>query len=82
VPGTLLAQIDMIRMLEAMSADCCQDFDPDTKLDAGPHAGRCRRCPVCAARWRATTIAAPGSVHFDRCEPAGCCGWAPTSWGR
>jgi Zn-finger nucleic acid-binding protein len=67
--GTLLAQIDMIRMLEAMSVELLKDFDPDTKLEAVGQAGGSVACPACSRTMSRDDYCGAGVAHFDRCEP-------------
>ncbi len=67
--GTLLAQIDMFRMLEAMSVELLKDFDPDTKLEAVGKADGTVACPVCSRTMARDDYCSAGLVHFDRCEP-------------
>jgi Zn-finger nucleic acid-binding protein len=67
--GTLLAQIDMIRMLEAMSVELLKDFDPDTKLEAVGKADGTVACPACSRTMARDDYCSAGLAHFDRCEP-------------
>ena len=66
--GTLMAQIDMIRTLEAMSVELLKTFDPDMPLD--PVAGErgAIACPDCRATMARDDYCGAGLVHFDRCE--------------
>ena len=67
--GTLLAQIDMFRMLEAMSVELLKDFDPDTKLEAVGKADGAVACPSCSRTMARDDYCGAGLAHFDRCEP-------------
>lgn len=66
--GTLLAQIDMIRLLEAMSVELLKTLDPDTKLDPVGKADAAVACPVCQRTMARDDYCGAGLVHFDRCE--------------
>ena len=67
--GTLLAQIDMIRMLDAMAVHLLKDFDPDTKLEAVAKSDRTVACPACSRTMARDDYCGAGLAHFDRCEP-------------
>jgi Zn-finger nucleic acid-binding protein len=67
--GTLLAQIDMIRMLEAMSVELLKSIDPDTKLNPVGKADGTVACPACSRTMARDDYCAAGIAHFDRCEP-------------
>lgn len=66
--GTLLAQIDMIRTLEAMSAEMIKGFDPDQKLDPVSAQPGAVNCPACARAMTKDNYCSAGLVFFDRCE--------------
>ncbi len=66
--GTLLAQIDMIRTLEAMSAEMLKGFDPDQKLDPVSAQPGAVNCPACARAMTKDNYCSAGLVFFDRCE--------------
>jgi len=66
--GTLLAQIDMIRTLEAMSAEMIKGFDPDQKLDPVSAQPGAINCPACARAMTKDNYCSAGLVFFDRCE--------------
>ena len=66
--GTLLAQIDMIRTLEAMSSEMLKGFDPDEQLDPVPNQRGAIACPVCAGAMTKDNYCSAGLVFFDRCE--------------
>ena len=66
--GTLIAQIDMIRTLEAMSAEMLKGFDPDERLDPVPNQRGALACPACRATMAKDNYCAAGVVFFDRCE--------------
>jgi Zn-finger nucleic acid-binding protein len=66
--GTLLAQIDMIRTLEAMSSEMLKSFDPDEHLDPVPYQRGAIACPVCAGAMTKDNYCSAGLVFFDRCE--------------
>src|SRR4029450_7338760 len=67
--GTLVAQIDMIRALEAMSAELLKTIDPDVKLErVGKMDGKVS-CPSCARKMSRDDYCGAGLAHFDRCEP-------------
>jgi Zn-finger nucleic acid-binding protein len=67
--GTLLAQIDMIRMLDAISVVLLKTFDPDTKLEPVVTAAATLACPVCSRAMARDDYCGAGVAHFDRCEP-------------
>jgi len=67
--GTLLAQIDMIRMLEAMSVELLRTIDPDVKLQPVGKADVPIACPMCSRTMARDDYCAAGIAHFDRCEP-------------
>jgi Zn-finger nucleic acid-binding protein len=67
--GTLIAQIEMIRTLEAMSAELLATIDPDVALSpVGKTDGRVS-CPQCAREMARDDYCGAGLAHFDRCEP-------------
>src|SRR5262245_12591541 len=66
--GTLLAQIDMIRTLEAMSAEMLKSFDADEHLDPVPNQRGAIACPTCGATMTKDNYCGAGLVFFDRCE--------------
>ena len=67
--GTLVAQIDMIRTLDAMSAELLKTIDPNVKLEpVGKMDGKVS-CPVCAREMARDDYCSAGIAHFDRCEP-------------
>ena len=67
--GTLLAQIDMIRTLEAMSVELLKTIDPDEKLEAVGKREGTVACPTCARTMARDDYCSAGIAHFDRCEP-------------
>ena len=67
--GTLLAQIDMIRTLEAMSAELLATVDPDVELVPAGTADARVACPGCARQMARDDYCSAGLAHFDRCEP-------------
>ena len=67
--GTLLAQIDMIRTLEAMSAELLATVDPDVELVPAGTADARVACPACARQMARDDYCSAGVAHFDRCEP-------------
>ena len=66
--GMLLAQIDMIRTLEAISA-VLLGLRSRRQADAGGHAGRKVSCPACSRDMARDDYCGAGLAHFDRCEP-------------
>jgi Zn-finger nucleic acid-binding protein len=66
--GTLLAQIDMIRTLEAMSVELLKAFDPDMHLDPVGSTRGVVACPQCQAPMARDDYCSAGLVFFDRCE--------------
>src|SRR5689334_22667041 len=66
--GTLLAQIDMIRTLEAMSVELLKTFDPDMHLDPVARRSGAIACPSCGAAMAGDDYCGAGLAHFDRCE--------------
>jgi len=67
--GTLIAQIDMIRTLEAMSTELLKTIDPDVKLEPVGKADGAVACPSCARTMVRDDYCSAGVAHFDRCEP-------------
>ena len=67
--GTLLAQIDMIRTLEAMSAELLATLDPDVELSPVGKAAAKVSCPACGREMARDDYCSAGLAHFDRCEP-------------
>jgi Zn-finger nucleic acid-binding protein len=67
--GTLLAQIDMLRMMEAMSVELLKTIDPDVKLEPVGKTDSAVACPSCARTMARDDYCAAGLAHFDRCEP-------------
>jgi Zn-finger nucleic acid-binding protein len=66
--GALVAQIDMIRLLEAMSVELLQTLDPDTKLEPVGKADDAVACPSCKQTMARDNYCGAGIAHFDRCE--------------
>jgi Zn-finger nucleic acid-binding protein len=66
--GTLLAQIDMIRTLEAMSVELLKTFDPDMDLDPVDSKRGVLACPQCQAAMARDDYCGAGLAFFDRCE--------------
>ena len=67
--GTLIAQIDMIRTLEAISKELLATIDPDVELTpVGKMDGKVA-CPRCAREMARDDYCSAGLAHFDRCEP-------------
>ena len=69
--GTLLAQIDLARMLEALSVELLDSVDADTRLEAVGHADATVACPRCRGAMARVDYCAAGLAHFDRCVPCG-----------
>jgi Zn-finger nucleic acid-binding protein len=69
--GTLLAQSDLPRVLEAMSVELLKSFDPDMKLDARPDLGVGLACPGCGRTMDHDDYCDAHLVFFDRCEACG-----------
>jgi Zn-finger nucleic acid-binding protein len=67
--GTLLAQIDMFRTLEAMSVEMLKSLDPDVHLDPVANKRGTITCPSCKAAMKKDNYCGAGLVFFDRCEP-------------
>src|SRR5437868_13006283 len=67
--GTLLAQLDMIRTLEAMSVELLKTIDPDVHLDPVGKGDGTVACPSCARTMARDDYCSAGVAHFDRCEP-------------
>jgi Zn-finger nucleic acid-binding protein len=67
--GTLLGQIDMIRTLEAMSAELLATVDPDVELSPVGKAAAKVSCPSCGREMARDDYCSAGLAHFDRCEP-------------
>jgi Zn-finger nucleic acid-binding protein len=66
--GTLLAQIDMIRTLEAMSVELLKTFDPDMPLDPVDSKRGVVACPDCQSPMARDNYCGAGLAYFDRCE--------------
>jgi Zn-finger nucleic acid-binding protein len=66
--GTLIAQLDMIRTLEAMSKEMLKTLDPDEHLDPVPNQRGALACPSCRAGMAKDNYCSAGLVFFDRCE--------------
>lgn len=66
--GTLIAQVDMIRTLEAMSAELLATVDPDVKLTPAGHVDSKVSCPACHREMARDDYCGAGLAHFDRCE--------------
>jgi Zn-finger nucleic acid-binding protein len=67
--GTLLAQLDLPRTLESLSAPLLRSFDPDAKLERAKPDGSRIDCPKCKRRMERDDYCAAGLVLFDRCTP-------------
>jgi Zn-finger nucleic acid-binding protein len=66
--GSLLANPDLARMLEAVSVDLLQTFNPDAQIDACPHSEGRLSCPRCSHLFDQGDYCQAGLVTFDRCE--------------
>ena len=66
--GTLIAQVDMIRTLEAMSAELLATVDPDVKLTPTGNVDSKVSCPGCHREMARDDYCGAGLAHFDRCE--------------
>jgi Zn-finger nucleic acid-binding protein len=69
--GSLLVQVDLARLLEAMSVDLLKTFDPDQRLSPIVDTGGSLRCPRCRETMTNDDYCGAGLVHFDRCERCG-----------
>jgi Zn-finger nucleic acid-binding protein len=67
--GSLLAQIDLIRALDAMSVELLKTVDPDMTLHPVGKEDSAVACPVCARPMSRDDYCGAGLAHFDRCEP-------------
>ena len=67
--SALVGQIDMIRLLEAMSVELLKTLDPDTKLEPVGKADDAVACPSCKRTMARDNYCGAGLAHFDRCEP-------------
>ena len=65
--GTLLAQLDLMRTLESLSAPLLRSFDPDAKLERAKPDDTRIDCPTCRRRMERDDYCAAGVVLFDRC---------------
>ena len=65
--GTLVAQLDLIRLLEGLSSPLLARFAVDTQLEAVPDASARVDCPRCARRMYRDDYCGAGLVSFDRC---------------
>jgi Zn-finger nucleic acid-binding protein len=66
--GTLLAQIDMIRTLDATSVELLKTVDPDAPLHPVGGADVAVDCPACARPMARDDYCGAGLAHFDRCD--------------
>jgi Zn-finger nucleic acid-binding protein len=66
--GTLLADGQLPLLLEAMSAELLQSFNPDAKLAAVPDRSGAIVCPVCKRAMVTDDYCGAHLVFFDRCE--------------
>jgi Zn-finger nucleic acid-binding protein len=69
--GSLLAQVDLARLLGAMSVDLLKTFDPDKRLAPVLDQGGSLCCPRCRETMTNDDYCGAGLVHFDRCEHCG-----------
>jgi Zn-finger nucleic acid-binding protein len=69
--GSLLVQLDLARLLGAMSVDLGKTFDPDQRLDPLVDKGGSLRCPRCREMMAHDDYCGAGLVHFERCERCG-----------
>jgi Zn-finger nucleic acid-binding protein len=67
--GSLLAQLDMIRTLEAMSTELLKTIDPDANLERVAKRAGTVACPACARTMAPDDYCSAGVAHFDRCQP-------------
>jgi len=65
--GTLLAQLDLVRTMENLSAPLLRSFDPDAKLERARLDDTRIDCPRCKRRMERDDYCAAGVVFFDRC---------------
>jgi Zn-finger nucleic acid-binding protein len=66
--GTLIAQLDLPRLLEALSAPLLRSFDLDAKLEAVPDTSPRIACPRCTKTMDRDDYCAAKMVFFDRCN--------------
>jgi Zn-finger nucleic acid-binding protein len=66
--GTLLGQVALTPLLEALSAGLLERFDPDAKLASAPAGDLRTDCPRCRRVMDRDDYCAAGLVHFDRCN--------------
>jgi Zn-finger nucleic acid-binding protein len=66
--GTSLAQLRLMAVLEAMSVELLETFNPDTKLDPVPDRGAGLPCPRCQRPMTTADYCGANLVTFDRCE--------------
>jgi Zn-finger nucleic acid-binding protein len=66
--GTLLAPQRLTGLMEAMSVELLESFDPDDKLDAVPAQGAALSCPRCHRAMTSDDYCGAHLVTFDRCE--------------
>jgi Zn-finger nucleic acid-binding protein len=66
--GTRLGRAELPRVLEAMSAELLETFDPDTKLEPAGARDERLACATCGAEMSRDDYCGAGLAHFDRCE--------------
>ncbi|HMF40494.1 MAG TPA: zf-TFIIB domain-containing protein [Polyangia bacterium] len=65
--GTFVAQIDLTRLLESLSA-ALHSFDPEAEIEKVADANDRIDCPRCAKPMDRDDYCAAGVVFFDRCN--------------
>ena len=66
--GTLIAQLDLPRLLEALSVSLLRSFDLDANLEGGQDQSPRIACPRCAHPMDRDDYCAARLVFFDRCN--------------
>jgi Zn-finger nucleic acid-binding protein len=69
--GTLVAQLELTRLLEGMSAELLATFDPDAQLARVADRGGNAPCPHCKKAMAGDDYCGAGLVRFNRCEACG-----------
>jgi Zn-finger nucleic acid-binding protein len=69
--GTRLGRAQLAGVLEAMSAELLETFDPDTKLTPASAVPDRVACGGCGREMARDDYCGAGLALFDRCEPCG-----------
>jgi Zn-finger nucleic acid-binding protein len=69
--GTRVDRSRLSGLLEAMSAELLETFDPDTALEKASVPSRRLTCAACGREMERDDYCGAGLAFFDRCEPCG-----------